>query len=426
MIQKLVDPSQPDYRRPQPRHEGLLASSWAPLALILLVLLDTLSPPGPPLNSAVGGVVYGLKTLMGAAIVTTGLWALVTTRLPALFRVPALLYVMVVLVWFGIWILHTDGHDMVTYLLSPTYSVWSWLMILLVPIVARSNRNGRLTQAIGRIPLTLGMALVLIPAVGMGVLGWNLNASNAAVAMLLILACRARADVLWPIQRLVLALIVSGAMIVSGYRIYVIAALLFALNSIFPRWRWLLVLQLLLLALTPGIYQYVVTNYGSYFIEQNNVNFQDTRSFLFTELIGDLSTTEIWTGRGLSGSYYSPYFRYLAEHRGEMVGANNIMRTTSEVGWLNIVLHLGLIGLILYCIAVIAPAFANVRRLTQSIPIAGLYCFLPAMVLLFAGEMWNAFSASYFSLYFALGAMLTVQPSTSLSPNAASTEAADL
>lgn len=384
---------------------GRRAGMAAAAILIVLVVLDTLSPPGPPLNAVIGAIAYGTKTLIGVGVVVLGMWALATARLPLLFRAAMVAYVLVVLGWFIAWLLVDAGSDAVTYLLNPTYSVWSWLLILMVPIVARFNREGAITDTVARIPLLVAVLLLVVPTVGSGLLGLTLNNSNAGVAMLLLLACRTGGVQTRGIRAL-LALGVGAAMLVTGYRIYALGSLVFILNQLPPRMtRRLLIVQVLLLSFTPLIFQFVITNYGDILVSQANQNFFDTRSFLFEELINDFSFSEIWTGRGLRGSYYSPYFFNIAKNYGQAVGYTNIWRTSSEIGWLNVVLHMGLIGFIPFYLALVAPVFVRARE--PLIPNDGLRRFVPVMMLLFAGELWNVISAAYFSWYLVLGALLS-------------------
>lgn len=389
------------------------------LTLLSLVLLDVLSPPGPPITPLIGGLVYGLKTALGVFVVVFGLFALFATRLPATFRTSVILYVSVVLLWFFLWILgfrsqNSSNSSVVTYLLNPTYSVWSWLFILLVPIVARWNAFGKLSNAIARVPLWLGSAIMLVPALGVGVLNWNLNASNSSVLMLFLLACRPVNDGQTRFKHFLIALLVCAAMIVAEYRIYSVGAILFAVNLYIPKNRFVLISQIIIIAASPIIFHFIVDSYANVLISRDNPLLFDTRSFLFAELVDDFSSRELITGRGIDGSYFSPYFLYVAKHMATSVGYNNIWRTSSEIGWLNVVLHYGILGVIPLYLALIAPTFVNCKRLQGIIPMQGIYCFLPVMMLLFSGELWNSISASYFCWYAALGMLLTAQPTRRL------------
>lgn len=384
-------------------------------ATLGLLLLDILSPPGPPLSTLIGAVVYGGKAALGALVAIFGVYALFRARLPILFRVSVLLYVGIVLCWFLIWLMgvrnvHTANSSIITYLLNPTYSIWSWLLILLVPIVAKWNVNGQISNALRRIPLTIGLAFMLVPAMGMWLLHWNLNASNGGVFMLFLLALRHSPSHGTKIGHFVIAAIACAAMLAAGYRIYAIGALIFSFNLYFPKRKKLIIAQILFISMTPIIYHFLIINYSYIIVSSENSLLFDTRSFLFKEIVEDFSLIEFWTGRGLDASYYSPYFLYVARHMGTSVGFNNIWRTTSEIGWLNIILHFGIQGLLPFYIATITPVMSHSRRLSAFLPIDGLYCFLPMMTLLFAGELWNAINVSYWSWYIALGILLTNGP----------------
>lgn len=73
--------------------------------------------------------------------------------------------------------------------------------------------------------------------------------------------------------------------------------------------------------------------------------FIDTRSFLWREMSADFSGWDWIVGRGALGTYYSPYFQHEAEagRYGDWM-----LRQTSEIGYLHIVLKAGLIGVALY------------------------------------------------------------------------------
>lgn len=377
------------------------------IILIALVILDTLSPPGAPISAAIGAVAYGAKTLLGIGIVVFGLLALATTRLPVVFRIATIAYLAIVAVWFLIWLLGNTREDATTYLLNPNFSVWSWLMVLMVPLIARRNREGTITDAIARIPLTVGLVIVLVAAVGVR-LGWKLNASNAGVALLFMLACRSIQTGANRVLHVGLALLVVSAMLISGYRIYAAAALVFAANLLIPRMsRRMLIAQLLMFTLAPLIFQYVITNYPDVFNGNNNSSlFVDTRSFLFKELLDDYSTADLWLGRGLDARYYSPYFFNLAKHYADNTGYMNIWRTSSEIGWLNAIMHVGAAGTVVFLLTLFIPALKKTRVGASPGTIAGMRRFVPIMVLLYSGELWNSISAAYFCWYVALGTLL--------------------
>jgi hypothetical protein len=383
---------------------GLAAAA----ALLGLVVLDILSPSGPPLTPAIGGIAYGAKTLLGLAIAVGGVWALATTRLTWIFRLATAAYVLVVLVWFTIWLLGDTRGDGVTYLLNPTYSVWSWLMILMIPLVARLNRDGALTDTVSRIPVFIGFALLMTATIGMSVFGLMLNSSNAGVVVLLLLACRPAGGIATRGIRVSLIIAVAAAMIVGGYRLYAVAALVFALNQFIPRMtRRILIVQIVILTFTPAIFWYVVNNYSDVLVSSSDANFFDTRSFLFKELVADFSSSEIVYGRGLTANYYSPYFFNIMKNYASLQGYSNVWRTTSEIGWLNIILHLGVVALVPFYLAIVSVHFLRFR--SGVVPVDGLRRLLPTIFLLFTGEMWNGISSSYFCWYFTLGALLSTR-----------------
>lgn len=392
-----------------------IIGAFIAVAAVSLVILDILSPPGPPLSNFVGSLVYGGKTALGAMVTILGFYALFRARLPILFRISVILYTCIVICWFLIWLMgvrnnHLANSSILTYVFNPTYSIWSWLFILLIPLVATLNRNGQISNALGRIPLVIGLALLLVPTIGLWLFHWNVNTSNSGIFMLLLLAMRYSPSRLVKASHFFIALIVCIAMIVTDYRIYAIGSLVFALNLYIPKSKILFTSQYIFLSLTPILFHFIITNYAESIVSSDNPILFDTRSFLFEEMIDDFSYYELLTGRGFDGSYYSPYFAYVAKHFAADVGLNNVWRTTSEIGWLNIILHFGLFGLIPFYIGTFSPAIFHSRNRSEILQIDGVYCLLPVISLLFAGELWSAINITYFSWYVALGILLTNRP----------------
>lgn len=81
----------------------------------------------------------------------------------------------------------------------------------------------------------------------------------------------------------------------------------------------------------------------------------DTRSFLIAELKADFSPVDWVIGRGALGTYFSPYFRHIAEMR--MIG-DSWTRQVNEIGYLHIALKAGLVGVLLYVAMVVRGAKA--------------------------------------------------------------------
>lgn len=94
-------------------------------------------------------------------------------------------------------------------------------------------------------------------------------------------------------------------------------------------------------------------------LSQNKEISTDTRTFLFEELFADMSNTELITGRGVLGTYYSPYFQYTTDHG---LGGDNPDRSVSEVGYLFMILKGGYILLTLYLLILIPAAYLGIFK----------------------------------------------------------------
>jgi len=82
----------------------------------------------------------------------------------------------------------------------------------------------------------------------------------------------------------------------------------------------------------------------------------DTRTFLFRELAADFTNYDWVFGRGALGAYYSPYFEHW-----RLLGlpGDSPYRQTSEVGYLFIVLKMGLVGVALYLATMLSAVFSS-------------------------------------------------------------------
>ncbi|HMC00676.1 MAG TPA: hypothetical protein VKN14_06540, partial [Flavobacteriaceae bacterium] len=77
------------------------------------------------------------------------------------------------------------------------------------------------------------------------------------------------------------------------------------------------------------------------------IDFQETRTFLFTELMSELNVTEKFVGRGSLGTYYSEFFERVTRYY-QLIGntawkGDDPTRITIEVGYLQMILKGGFI-----------------------------------------------------------------------------------
>lgn len=110
----------------------------------------------------------------------------------------------------------------------------------------------------------------------------------------------------------------------------------------------------LLVVLTAGffIWQFL-TNIDAYmeffksYTGARNFDDEDTRTFLYKEIFGDLKTHELILGRGFQGTYFSEYFLWLQTNNNDFTG-DHYFRFTVEVGFLQLLLKGGFVLFILY------------------------------------------------------------------------------
>jgi len=95
-------------------------------------------------------------------------------------------------------------------------------------------------------------------------------------------------------------------------------------------------------------------------IASNKTATTDTRTLLFIEMFDDMSENEVIIGRGVLGTYYSPYF-----YKWSKAGFDNgdsAIRQVVEVGYLQMILKGGLIMMFLYLLILIPAAYLAIFR----------------------------------------------------------------
>ena len=116
-------------------------------------------------------------------------------------------------------------------------------------------------------------------------------------------------------------------------------------------------------------------------VEGNQANLAaDTRTFLYVEVFKSLITdNDVLLGKGASGKYKSNYFDSLGDHRG---------RYGAEVGFLNILLYSGVVGVILYLLMLITASYYAIFRSSN---------FLSKMLGLLLAGRWITFFIEEFT-----------------------------
>lgn len=382
------------------------------VVLTVLIVLDMLSQPGVTRPAAFLVVNYATKTAIALAVIGVGLRNLLRMKLPSVWRGAILTFVAVVVFWLGVWFAKGHLSDAVTMLLSPQFSAPSWMFVLLVPVVIVANADGQVTAAFRSIPPIVPIGLLVALSVVNHFADLHLNLTTLGTACAFMLCSQQEAS--WFGARLWRAgfcLLIAVCMYVLGTRTYFAAFVLLGFSFVYTRKmsRGYSILLAIAFLTTPIIFSYITAQYGDYLAWLDRDFFQDTRSFLFTELIEDMSQTEIFTGRGLDGTYYSPYFHMLQE-TGNVFGSDRFIRYSSEISWLNILLKFGLIGLIPYLFTILYPVFMRGVVRAGDVSPEGMRRFLPHMLLIFIAEMPNTMNGTYFCFYLALGTLLALHP----------------
>ena len=130
--------------------------------------------------------------------------------------------------------------------------------------------------------------------------------------------------------------------------------------SFVKKWR---PLKLIVIVVTAFFIYQFLTNLENWleffksFIHVRNFDAEDTRTFLYTELFGDMSPKDLIFGRGFQGTYFSPYFLYQQTQNHDFTG-DFYYRFSIEVGFLQCLLKGGFIYFFLF----VTPLVAAIRR----------------------------------------------------------------
>jgi hypothetical protein len=135
----------------------------------------------------------------------------------------------------------------------------------------------------------------------------------------------------------------------------------------------------------------------------------DTRTFLFVELINDLKEEEVIIGKGALGSYYSPYFfksRQYSKQLGKSYEGDSSTRSTSEVGYLFMLLKGGTIMIILHLLILIPAIYLGIFKSNNLLSKAFAYYILSYLL------MWNVsytteFLPEFLLLWMAVGGSIS-------------------
>jgi hypothetical protein len=136
------------------------------------------------------------------------------------------------------------------------------------------------------------------------------------------------------------------------------------------------------------------------------IEFQDSRTFLFTELFAELSKNETIFGRGSLGTYYSDFFertnRYYRLLGNKGWRGDNVIRITTEVGYLQMILKGGFVMLILYSsLAIYAVYLALFKSNNKFVRRLGYYILI--ILILSIISLRPAFTPTFIIFWMAIG-----------------------
>lgn len=136
------------------------------------------------------------------------------------------------------------------------------------------------------------------------------------------------------------------------------------------------------------------------------IEFQDSRTFLFTELMQDLNVTEKFTGRGSLGTYYSEFMagtkRYTVQILKQKWWGDSAVRITTEVGYLQMILKGGFILLTLNLIIFIKSSYVAIFKSNNKfIKRLGYYILIIAILTII--EFRPTFTPTFIILWMAIG-----------------------
>ncbi|MDC0249427.1 hypothetical protein OAK24_00935 [Flavobacteriales bacterium] len=137
----------------------------------------------------------------------------------------------------------------------------------------------------------------------------------------------------------------------------------------------------------------------------NETLLQDTRSFLAVELFLDTSEQERIIGRGVLGTYYSPYFKNWNKTN---EGGDSPTRSVNEIGYLHMLLKGGYIMIGLYLLILLPAAFLGIARSSNIIARMSGY-FILLYIFLWLISYYPVYSAEYILLWMAAGTCISPQ-----------------
>lgn len=145
-------------------------------------------------------------------------------------------------------------------------------------------------------------------------------------------------------------------------------------------------------------------------ISNDKENNADTRTFLFKELLKDLNETEFIIGKGALGSYHSTYFYMLTRSnkitKTSDTGGDSATRTTSEVGYLFMLLKGGLIMIILHLLILLPAIYLGFFKSKNSF-VKGLSLYILSYIIMWIVSYPPELLPEFLLLWIAVGGCIS-------------------
>jgi hypothetical protein len=187
-------------------------------------------------------------------------------------------------------------------------------------------------------------------------------------------------------------------------RIMLFFGLLVSLSFV-KKWR---PLKLLVIATTAWFIFQFLTNLETWlelfksFIHVKNFDDEDTRTFLYTELFGDMNARDLVFGRGFQGNYFSPYFLYQQMTNHDFDG-DFYYRFSIEVGFLQCLLKGGFIFFALYITPLVSAIYKGLfsRHNSRIAFLISIYILTEFLILFI--ENIPSYHFQFFLIFFLAG-----------------------
>jgi len=393
-------PSQPKGIRGRVSVGGILY--FFGLSLLLADFFLLRSDIGGNLGKALN---YGLRLFIGASVVVLVLLEIFTPRRRKFINVLLGFFLLVCAAAFMRWVANGEA-TLTTILGNPNFSIFVWTFVLAIDLSSRHRLQPNLLHQLGQWSPASTMVVGWLFFFAAEILKINFYYPVFFLLICIQLCLRSFNTPRKVVEYVIASVGAFALFAVTDYRAYalaIVAVLMFRMFNL-GKARRAFFASLVILAL-PMAYMSALDYFGGFefYIGDKNTLI-DTRSFLMIELFEDMKPLDYLIGKGLDGTYFSPYFYSLV---GEAQNnADFYQRSGLEMGVLNILLKLGAFGLIPFLLIYFISLFAAPKwmpsREIQNLRLISLTFFF-----LFTIEAPQAVNGFYFLWFYLMGLILS-------------------